>query len=88
MRTATSPSCSASSEAKIVGALPAEDAAAHYDLGLAFKEMGLVDEAIAEFQIALRCRRHEAEDLRGARPLLPAEGQFNIAEKVLRRGSN
>jgi tetratricopeptide (TPR) repeat protein len=34
--------------------LPPEDAAAHYDLGLAFKEMGPLDEAIAEFQIALR----------------------------------
>ncbi|HET7274185.1 MAG TPA: hypothetical protein VFI91_03360 [Longimicrobiaceae bacterium] len=30
------------------------DAASHYDLGLAFKEMGLLDEAIAEFQVALR----------------------------------
>ena len=26
------------------------DAAAHYDLGLAFKDMGLLDEAIGEFQ--------------------------------------
>ncbi|MEX2178067.1 MAG: tetratricopeptide repeat protein [Gemmatimonadaceae bacterium] len=32
----------------------AEDYQSHYDLGVAFKEMGLVDEAIAEFQKALR----------------------------------
>ncbi len=31
-----------------------EDPVAHYDLGLAYKEMGLLDEAVAEFQIALR----------------------------------
>jgi len=31
-----------------------EDPEAHYDLGLAYKEMGLLDEAVAEFQIALR----------------------------------
>lgn len=31
-----------------------EDPNAHYDLGLAYKEMGLLDEAVAEFQVALR----------------------------------
>jgi tetratricopeptide (TPR) repeat protein len=31
-----------------------EDFDSHYDLGVAYKEMGLVDEAIAEFQKALR----------------------------------
>src|SRR5690606_10076717 len=40
-------------KSKVHEHLPAEDAAAHYDLGLAFKEMGLIDEAIGEFQIAL-----------------------------------
>ncbi len=33
------------------------DVAAHYDLGTAYKEMGLVDEAISEFQAALRGQR-------------------------------
>jgi tetratricopeptide (TPR) repeat protein len=32
----------------------AEDYQSHYDLGVAYKEMGLIDEAIAEFQKALR----------------------------------
>jgi len=31
-----------------------EDHQSHYDLGVAYKEMGLLDEAIAEFQKALR----------------------------------
>jgi tetratricopeptide (TPR) repeat protein len=34
--------------------LDTDDYEAHYDLGVAFKEMGLLDEAIAEFQKALR----------------------------------
>jgi len=34
--------------------LESDDYQAHYDLGVAFKEMGLLDEAIAEFQKALR----------------------------------
>jgi hypothetical protein len=32
--------------------LGAEDYDTHYNLGIAFKEMGLIDEAIAEFQVA------------------------------------
>jgi len=30
-----------------------EESSAHYDLGLAYKEMGLIDDAIAEFQTAM-----------------------------------
>jgi tetratricopeptide (TPR) repeat protein len=33
-----------------------EDAQTHYDLGIAFKEMGLHDEAIHEFEVAIRGR--------------------------------
>ena len=35
-----------------------EDYDSHYDLGIAYKEMGLIDEAIAEFQKALRGATH------------------------------
>lgn len=65
--------------------ISAEDAASHYDLGLAFMEMGLVDEAIAEFQVALRA---------GASPLATLEllgrcfvdkGQPAVAARVLER---
>src|SRR5207253_1873309 len=34
--------------------LESDDYQSHYDLGVAFKEMGLLDEAIGEFQKALR----------------------------------
>ncbi len=39
---------------KVSENLDASDVKAHYDLGTAYKEMGLLDEAISEFQAALR----------------------------------
>jgi tetratricopeptide (TPR) repeat protein len=63
-----------------------EDWQAHYDLGVAFKEMGLLDEAIAEFQKALRASEGR---LRAAEALGSAfyeKGQFSVAATVLRRG--
>ena len=40
--------------AQMQEAVRREDAQTHYDLGIAYKEMGLLDEAIAEFQLALQ----------------------------------
>ena len=65
--------------------LDAEDFQSHYDLGIAFKEMGLVDEAIAQFQKALRApegRLKTSEQLGAA---FFDKGQFAISEAVLRR---
>lgn len=66
-----------------------DDFEAHYDLGIAFKEMGLVDEAIAQFQRALRApsgpRLKAAEQLGIA---FYEQGQFGIAEVVLRRAAS
>jgi tetratricopeptide (TPR) repeat protein len=39
---------------KVAANLESDDVKAHYDLGTAYKEMGLVDEAVSEFQQALR----------------------------------
>ncbi len=67
--------------------LSAEDYEAHYDLGVAFKEMGLLDEAIAEFQKSLRTPDREGR-LRTSEALGTAffeKGQYAIAEAVLRR---
>ncbi len=41
-------------KAKVAENLSADDVKAHQDLGTAYKEMGLTDEAISEFQQALR----------------------------------
>jgi tetratricopeptide (TPR) repeat protein len=62
-----------------------EDWQAHYDLGVAFKEMGLLDEAITEFQKALRSpegRLRTAEALGGC---FFERGQYSVAATVLRR---
>ncbi len=62
-----------------------DDYHTHYDLGVAFKEMGLLDEAIAEFQKALRApdgRLRTAEALGTA---FFDQGQFAVAENLLRR---
>lgn len=69
--------------------LDPDDFQAHYDLGIAFREMGLVDEAIAQFQKALRApggsRLKAAEQLGIA---FYEQGQLGIAEVVLRRAIN
>jgi tetratricopeptide (TPR) repeat protein len=41
-------------KAKVSENLDTADVKSHYDLGTAYKEMGLLDEAVAEFQQALR----------------------------------
>jgi tetratricopeptide (TPR) repeat protein len=61
------------------------DAQAHYDLGVAFKEMGLLDEAISEFQKALRS---DDTRLRAAESLglcFYEKGQLQVAATVMRR---
>ena len=72
-------------KAKVQEHLPTEDAAAHYDLGLAFKEMGLIDEAIGEFQIALRAGHMRLQVYEELGQCFMQKEQFNIAEKVLSR---
>jgi len=61
------------------------DFQAHYDLGIAFKEMGLLDEAIAELQKALRAPEGK---LRGSEALgvcFIEKGAHVVAESILRR---
>ncbi len=43
--------------------IPMDDVESHFDLGIAFREMGLVDDAIAEFQIASRSRLKRVESI-------------------------
>jgi tetratricopeptide (TPR) repeat protein len=38
----------------IAETVPEDDAATHYDLGIAYREMGLLDDAIGEFEVAAR----------------------------------
>ncbi|HEX6135345.1 MAG TPA: tetratricopeptide repeat protein [Longimicrobiales bacterium] len=72
-------------KSKVQEHLPPEDAAAHYDLGLAFKEMGLIDEAIGEFQVALRAGHMRLKVYEELGQCFLQKEQYNIAEKVLSR---
>lgn len=65
--------------------LDAEDFQAHYDLGIAFKEMGLLDEAIAQFQRALRSPEGRLRASEALGIAFHDKGRHAIAEAVLTR---
>jgi tetratricopeptide (TPR) repeat protein len=62
-----------------------DDSAAHYDLGIAFKEMGLVEEAIGEFQKALRGTQKKAPTYEALGTCFVEKKQYQVAETVLTR---
>jgi tetratricopeptide (TPR) repeat protein len=62
-----------------------EDHEAHYDLGVAYKEMGLLDEAIAEFQKALRGEEHRIRTFEALGQCFIEKGQYQIAVTILSR---
>jgi tetratricopeptide (TPR) repeat protein len=41
-------------KAGVAEQIPADDAQSHYDLGVAYKEMGLIEDAMREFEVAAR----------------------------------
>jgi tetratricopeptide (TPR) repeat protein len=62
-----------------------EDSQAHYDLGVAFREMGLLDEAISEFQKALRSAQDRLRTAEALGLCFFDKGQFAVATTVLKR---
>jgi len=70
---------------KVAENIEVEDATSHYDLGLAFKEMGLVDEAISEFQVALRGGANPLATLELLGQCFVEKGQYAVAARVLDR---
>ncbi|MFL5517622.1 MAG: tetratricopeptide repeat protein, partial [Gemmatimonadales bacterium] len=67
--------------------LESDDYQAHYDLGVAFKEMGLLDEAIAEFQKALRSPEGRLRTSEALGICFYDKAQYAISETVLRRAA-
>ncbi|HSH46011.1 MAG TPA: tetratricopeptide repeat protein [Longimicrobiales bacterium] len=61
------------------------DAGDHYDLGLAYKEMGLIDEAIAEFQQALTGGEERLKVYEELGQCFMQKGQYTVAVKILNR---
>jgi tetratricopeptide (TPR) repeat protein len=62
-----------------------EDYESHFDLGVAFREMGLLDEAIAQFQRALRGTRRRVRTLEALGQCFVERSQFQVAASVLER---
>ncbi|MGK2935584.1 MAG: tetratricopeptide repeat protein [Gemmatimonadaceae bacterium] len=66
-----------------------DDSAAHYDLGIAFKEMGLIEEAIGEFQKALRgTTQHKAPTYEALGTCFVEKKQYEVATTILQRALN
>jgi tetratricopeptide (TPR) repeat protein len=63
----------------------AEDYQSHYDLGVAFKEMGLIDEAIAEFQKALRGPENRVRTYEAIGQCFLEKEQHQMAATILSR---
>jgi len=61
------------------------DFQSHYDLGVAFKEMGLLDEAIAELQKALRSPEGRLRSSEALGVCFVDKGAYVVAESILRR---
>jgi tetratricopeptide (TPR) repeat protein len=62
------------------------DFQSHYDLGVAFKEMGLFDEAIAEFQKALGAPEGKLRTTEALGACFIDKRAYVVAESILRRG--
>ena len=65
--------------------MDADDYGSHYDLGIAFREMDLLDEAIAEFQKALRGREHRVATYEALGQCFVDKRQYEVAVTVLQR---
>ncbi|HVP68953.1 MAG TPA: tetratricopeptide repeat protein [Anaeromyxobacteraceae bacterium] len=67
-----------------------EDSETHYDLGIAYKEMGLVDDALAEFRTALggNNRRKEVDVLTMVGLCHGMKGEHREAVQAFRRALN
>ncbi len=62
-----------------------EDHQSHYDLGVAYKEMGLLDEAIAEFQKALRAPANRVSTYEALGQCFIEKAQYPMAATILQR---
>jgi len=62
-----------------------EDHEAHYDLGVAYKEMGLLDEAIGEFQKSLRGTANRVRSLEALGLCFVEKTQLPVAATILQR---
>ncbi|MEP6780434.1 MAG: tetratricopeptide repeat protein, partial [Gemmatimonadaceae bacterium] len=69
----------------VARSLGEEDYDSHYDLGVAYKEMGLLDDAIGEFQKALRGRTYRLAAYEALGQCFLEQHSYKVAVTVLSR---
>ena len=69
----------------VARSLGEEDAASRYDLGVAYKEMGLLDDAVAEFQKAVRSPLHRLPAYEALGQCFVEQGRHQVAITLLSR---
>ena len=69
----------------VARSLGEDDHESHYDLGVAYKGMGLLDDAIEEFQKALRSRSHRLPAYEALGQCFVEQGRYQVAATVLSR---
>lgn len=70
----------------VTAALSTKGCASHFDLGMAYQQMGLISEAIAEFQLAAKDPRYLAPSCSQLASCLAAQGQPDLAIRWCERG--
>ncbi len=70
---------------KVARDLPSDDIIARYDLGAAFKEMGLLDEAISEFQQVIRSKPRHLASYEMLGQCFLEKGEAEVATRLLRK---
>ncbi|MBC8089580.1 MAG: CDC27 family protein [Phycisphaerae bacterium] len=69
----------------VARSLGEDDYESHYDLGVAYKEMGLLDDAVAEFQMALRSRTNRLAAYEALGQCFLEQQSYKVAVTVLSR---
>lgn len=70
---------------KVARDMPSDDIIARYDLGAAFKEMGLLDEAISEFQQVIRAKPRHLASYEMVGQCFLEKGEPEVASRLLGR---
>lgn len=73
---------------KVAENVAQDDIHAHYDLGTAYKEMGLIDEAIGEFQQALRADAGHLPTYEMLGQCFLEQGEYEVAARSLTKAVN
>uniref|UniRef100_A0A7C4YG80 Tetratricopeptide repeat protein n=1 Tax=candidate division WOR-3 bacterium TaxID=2052148 RepID=A0A7C4YG80_UNCW3 len=70
---------------KIFENISAEDYSSHYDLGLTYKEMGLLDEAIEQFKISMKGEKEKLKSLEMLGKCYEEKGDIRAAELIYKK---